>query len=205
MASSGEYTPSRRIAMQAVMWLVLLSGVGLAALVDSQLVRTSRPNLSPDQTSGPLHYRLPSGWDLQSNLTRPLVAVAREHGGQSLIAGGPRTISVYRQHLRFMMPPATYLDRSGLAEEVFGNADVQSDEEILAGQRAVRVVGQVDVPTDQGDSVTVSEMLLCAIFPNREAVTLRLSKVGSFTSGDMDFFNLIASSVRVDATGNGQQ
>jgi hypothetical protein len=197
MATTAQLAPSRRVALQVVLWLVLLLGVALAALVDSQLGAASRPGLGPEQASGPVHFRLPIGWETQSNLTRPLVAVAREKT-QSLLTGGPRTLSVYRQHIRIMMPPATYLDRSGLTDEVFGNADVQTDQVFLGGLPALRVAGQVDVPTDQGDTTQVSELLICAISPSREAVTLRLSKVGSFTSADFDFLNQIAATVRVD-------
>lgn len=202
MASTLAYTPDRHNAMQAILWALLLAVVGLAALVDRQVGSVARPNFGPELVNGSLHFRLPSGWvvALHSRVSPLVVALAVE--GRSPAPGvPPRTIAVYRQRVARLMSAEQYLERTGLLEDIFGDGNEQAEPARLAGWPALRVVGQTVTETDDGTAAK-SEMVICALFPNRQAVTVRLSKFGDFSPADAALLDQVAAAMKMDGVGS---
>jgi hypothetical protein len=122
MAKTYEYTPRRRVVMQIAMFGILLGTVGLAALVDEQIVGKAAAALGPEQTLGALHFRLPEGWVAVGRSRRApgASAIVRENGGP---AETERTLVLYRQHIPSGMSPQESLDRMGLVSDVFGDVE----------------------------------------------------------------------------------
>ena len=62
MAKSWQYPRSRRILMQAAMWLIFGGTIALAALVNRHETEARRVDLTDPQTFGNLELSLPRGW-----------------------------------------------------------------------------------------------------------------------------------------------
>jgi hypothetical protein len=198
MASPFIYTPRRRMMMQIFLFIVLLAAVGLAALVDRQRNAGTLITLGSVQTSGPVHIRFPANWLTQSSSAADprVAAVAREVTPPNQPLDG-RTLILYRQRLRQIMSPGDYLDRVSLLGDVFGEQPPEATEATLAGQPAIELEGMVQITSPLGEFLQ-SELMICCIFPNHQAVTLRLSRQGRFTPLDRILFNQVAKTVTVD-------
>src|SRR5262245_25799739 len=62
MPRANDISKWRRIAMQAIMWIILAGTIGLAALVDARVAGT-RNALGPTLTiGGNVRLQLPAGW-----------------------------------------------------------------------------------------------------------------------------------------------
>jgi len=189
-----EYTRSRRNVMQMTMFFVLLGTVGLAALLDQRIGAAAVVPLGPEQAAGPLHFKLPAGWTqvAADDLDPTVVAQASQ---------GQRTIRIYRQHIRRMLKPEAYLDESGMFSDIFGDQQDASSQEVdqvmMGGVSALRVRGLVPHLTMMGQWMQ-SESVICAVFPNRQVVTLRMSDRTEDPDADEDFLDEIAASIRVD-------
>jgi len=192
MPSTIVFTPRRRMVMQIVLFIVLLGAVGLAALVDRHLGGVGQMQLGPPQTSGPLHFRLPASW-----------IVVREINGDARIAAiattpdSHRKFTFYREGLQQIISPGDYLDQSGLLSEIFGDQPPEAVDTTLAGQPAIRLEAELQITTPELAFIQ-SEIVVCCVFPNRQAVTLRLTKRGDFTPADEHLFDEIARSVTVN-------
>ena len=194
MPSTNVYTPQRRMVMQIVLFVVLIGAVGLAALVDRQLGGVGLMQLGPPQSSGPLHFRLPAGWVIVTQIDGdPRVAAV------AATPDGHRKIIVYRQRLRQLMPPGDYLDQVGLLSEIFGDQPPVAVDTTLAGQPAIRLEAELQITTPEL-TYNQSEIVVCCVFPNpnRQAVTLRLTKRGEFTPADEHLFDEIARNITVN-------
>jgi hypothetical protein len=199
MPKPGEFTRSRRAAMQGVMWLVLLGAVGLASLVDRSINPAARnPALGPVRSDRGLNYRLPVGWMVTVwPVHVPGAAAIAEEPGQSATQFAQRRIIVYRQRIRPMLSPGEYLENSGLLNDVFGGADVEAQDSTLDGNRAVEISATLQISSDAGTAVE-SDILICSVFPNHLAVTLQLKKPGELNAGDRALWDQVVKSVRVD-------
>ena len=180
------------MVMQIVLFIVLLGAVGLAALVDRHLGGIGQMQLGPPQTSGPLHFRLPASWVIVTQIDGdPRVAAV------ATTPDGHRKIRVYREHLRQLMSPGDYLDQVGLLSEIFGDQPPEAVDTTLAGQPAIRLEAELQITTPELTFIQ-SEIVVCCVFPNRQAVTLRLTKRGDFTPADEHLFDEIARSVTIN-------
>jgi len=203
MPPAREYTPARRKMMQGVLWIVLAGSVGLAAVVDHQLLGSRRASLGPELIVGALHIRLPVNWiasRLRSNLVDPLVLEMAEPDNAAS-AGGARIIRVYSQLLRRPMSPDQYLDNSGLLDDVSRSADFRVEQTTLAGRQAVLVVAPLEMPDNpdgNNPEGMQAEIVLCGILNVRHAVTLKLLKDGPITAADRVLMNSVASTVRIE-------
>jgi hypothetical protein len=191
------YTQARRNAMQAIMWGVLAASVAVAGIVDHHIGVIPPIVLGAEQRIGPLHVQFPSNWVVgMRQRAGPLaVIIMREPTSQPGEPG--RLLLAYRQYLRPMMTPGEYLEKSGLLDDVFSGGEAHEEPAVLGGLPAVRVIGQAVVNTDIGRVVRF-EMLITTVFPNRQAVTVRLSKPGEFTLADQALLDAVAASVKVD-------
>jgi hypothetical protein len=198
MAQPREYTTARYVLMQATLWGVLIAGVGLAELVDRHINSSGVSQLGPELTAGPLHFRLPLNWVYGRRLDPTMIVRAVEvPGPQTTVTR--RVISVYRQLLARRMTPDDYLLRRGLLEEIFGSNQppVQTGAATMGGQPALMLQGEEEIQSDQGTFVE-SDMVICCVFANRQAVTVWLSRLGPFTSSDTLLLREVANSVRMD-------
>jgi hypothetical protein len=186
--------------MQLTMFLVLVGSVGLAALVDQQRAGMNKVSLGPLFSNGSLHFRVPENWSVTQgfDFEDPRIvatAVETKTGGDS-----KRTIRVFHQSLRRPISAQEYMERTGLLVEIFGDAAVQQvqvEHTILANTPALRLHAQAAIQTMQRLAVE-SDVAICAVFPNRQAVTLWLSKPGDFTHADDLLLQQIAASVQMD-------
>lgn len=81
MARFREYTPARRRAMQALMWVIFAATyAGAVALVHAR-TEALRVTLTPTITEGDLLFRLPAGWATERHKQRGLLILAAEPGG----------------------------------------------------------------------------------------------------------------------------
>lgn len=195
-----QYTPAHRAAMQLTMFFVLAGSVGLAALVDQQRAGMNQVALGPVLSSGALHFRLPENWTVTQGFDFDdprVVATATESKGPG---DSHRTLKVFHQTLRRPISAQEYLERTGLLVEMFGDAGVQqaqAEQAVMGGAPAILVRSQSAIQTMQGLAVE-SDLAICAVFPNRHAVTLWLSKPGDFTHADDVVLEQVAASVTVD-------
>jgi|GEM_PF-3788016 len=179
------------------MWLVLAMAIVAAAALDHLHVARTAIALGPPRSFGVVHLRLPVGWIVQvGSEDDPLVAfIAREPNKDS--TGGHRSIRLYREHLRADIPPELYLMRTPIREEVFSNLDVSQEQTRFGRNRAILL--KATMISDGQESAEIdTELVLCAMFPGHEAVTLRLSKNSDFANSDQILLNKIADSVSVD-------
>lgn len=184
--------------MQAILWLVLLATIGLAALVDQHITGGATTTLGPERSSGPLHYRLPAKWDLSVHPQFHPLAKVMALDPDTERGGAPtRAIIIYHQQIRNLTSPDDYLQASGVMEELFGDVEPQTSPAVLAGNPALLLQAESQLQTQQG-IVIQSDIALCAIFPNHQAVTIQLSKIGQFTPGDTAILDKVAASVRMD-------
>jgi hypothetical protein len=184
--------------MQATLWCVLAAGFGLAALVDRHVGSRSLISLGPESINGPLHYRLPANWIVVRSREPTLLGRALDPAGRvGLIAH--RTLSVYRQRLGRPMTPQDYLLAVGILDEVFGSADAAQPigQTPMAGQPALVMQGQAEVQTPAG-SVVESDLVVCCVFANRQAVTLWLARIGPLTSADGELIRQVAAAMKMD-------
>jgi hypothetical protein len=194
MPANAVYDPGRRVAMQATMLGVLLLAIGIAALLDQHITRTAAITLGPIQSNGDLHFQFPTDWQMTFAPGPPAAATAVESVQPF------RTLTLYNHHLRRLMSPENYLTNSGLLSGIFNNPDSEAakvGDGRLAGFPAMRVQGRTIVATNQGNAIE-SELLLCTVLPNRQAVTLWLSKRGPFTAADVALFDLVARTVKAN-------
>jgi hypothetical protein len=196
MAGPGEYTRAKRNAMQATMFVILLCSVGLAALVDRRIVSAAVPALGAEWSNGPLHLRLPEHWIV---LPEPAMddGVVAEAIDRRTSRGNQRSIKIFRQSLQQSMTPDVYLAWSGISTDVFGDAN-ETNEEVdhitMAGVPALRLHGEMQFDSIEGKWVE-SETVVCAVFPNRQAVTLWLSDRGDDTDADQELLDEVVGSV----------
>jgi hypothetical protein len=187
--------------MQVCMFLVLLAVVGLAALVDRWIGNIGRLSLGPEQSSGPLRFCLPANWPVTpaSELDAPVVALAQDLA--HLTPAGPRrALKVCRQPVPRTLTPIEYLQNSGMLSDIYGEgdkSDLSVDNATLAGVPAVRIFGEVEFQS--GANVwSESETVICAVFPDRQAVTLWLSdRDEQDTSADNVLMNQVAATVKM--------
>jgi hypothetical protein len=196
MPRPGEYTRAKRNAMQATMFVILLCSVGLAALVDKRIVSAAVPALGAEWSNGPLHLRLPAYWIVlpEPEMDDGVVAEAIDRRSPR---GNQRSIKIFRQSLKQDMTPDEYLAWAGISTDVFGDAN-QANQEVdhitVAGAPALRIHGEVPYESIDGKWVQ-SETLVCAVYPNRQAVTLWLSDRSDDTDADQELLDEVVGSV----------
>jgi hypothetical protein len=196
MPRPGEYTRAKRNAMQATMFVILLCSVGLAALVDRRIVSAAVPALGAEWSNGPLHLRLPAHWivlpepDMDDGVVAEVIDRRSPRGSQ-------RSIKIFRQNLNQDMTPDVYLAWARILTDVFGDAS-QANEEVdhitMSGVPALRIHGEVQYESNDGKWVQ-SETLVCAVFPNRQAVTIWLSDHSDDTDADEELLDEVVGSV----------
>jgi hypothetical protein len=182
------------------MFLVLVGCIGLAWLVDQQRAGMNKVALGPLISNGSLHFRVPENWSLTQgfDFEDPRIvatAVETKTGSDSR-----RTLRVFHQNLRRPISAQEYLERTGLLVEIFGDAAVQQvqvEHTMMSNTPALRMHAQAAIQTMQGLAVE-SDVAICAVFPNRQVVTLWLSKPGDFTHADDLLIRQVAASVQMD-------
>jgi len=200
MPKAGEYTASRRIAMQGVMWLVLAGAVGLASLVDRSInPGAANVALGPVQMYGSVHFRMPAAWDVSPNPNNfdPLARGVAEEPEANATQFAPRKLIIYCVHLRRLSSAADYFENGGMRSAIFGNVDVRARDASLDGNRAVEIDVGFQVQTDTGLAIE-SDMVISSVFPNRMAVTVQLQKPGLLNAGDRALFDQVVKGIRVD-------
>jgi hypothetical protein len=93
--------------------------------------------------------------------------------------------------------PLDYLETTGLMEDLFGEVEPQTSPAVLAGHPALLLEAQGQLQTEQGAMIE-SDIAFCCVFPNHQAVTIRLTKFGEFTPADTQVLDMVARSVRMD-------
>jgi hypothetical protein len=216
MPKPGDYTPARRVAMQGILWGVLLLAFALAALVDRRIGWTAEVLLGLEKSAGHVHFRLPEKWTYRARSRDypGAVGMAGEPRGQSGPAGQAgmggfqRILVIYSVPVQPDRSAVDYLNRSGLLQDIFGDAQVESSPATLDGYEGVRVQGQVEISglggggEGGGGTVVESDMILCAVFPDGLAVTVRISKNGELDLSDEELLDKIAKTVRLDDLGD---
>src|SRR5690349_15704350 len=115
MPKPSDYTPARRYAMQAVMWLILGGTVALAAVVSRSARHATRVQLAPQPiTEGAVSLRLPVKWRPGPRGEDPRVVAAASDPsspsmGASGGAGAGRAVEVLCDRLNVPVSPLQYL------------------------------------------------------------------------------------------------
>lgn len=202
--------------MQAILWGVLLLAFGLAGLVDRRIDWTPDVVLGLEKGVGHVHFRLPLTWGYRTRSRDypGAVAIATEprgpggsggQGGQGGPGGIQHTLVIYAAPVRPDSSATDYLSRSGLLQDIFGDTpEVQSDPATLYGYEGVRIQGQVEISGIGvgGGTIVESDMILCAVFPDGLAVTVRIAKNGELDLSDENLLDKIAKTVRLDDLGD---
>ena len=82
MAKTWQYGRWRGVALQAVMWLIFGSSLGLAAYIDHRRSGDLRIQLAEPQAVGRLIVRLPRGWEVEQESGPPQAIVAEDFDPQ---------------------------------------------------------------------------------------------------------------------------
>jgi hypothetical protein len=195
-----EYTPARRMIMQAILWVVLGGAVALAAAVVHQKHQALMAELGPIRISGPIHFRLPADWMVTpaGPMDDPrLAATANEPDNGS---GRPAQIFVFRERVKTMIEPKDYLERSGLLNDLFpdpNDARPTLEGEATVGQwPGVAIVGMAHPQLTENDDTDTR--LICAVLPDNQALTLVIERAGGLEPSDIILLNLMGEKVTID-------
>jgi len=198
MARPTEYTPARRVAMQAALWGVLAASLGLAAIVDARLGSGSAMSLGTEEHRGQIRFKMPTGWAVSYKAGEDprIVAVAEE------LSEPRRSVAIYKEKIRGEMTPLYYFEDSGLSSDIFGRRTPPASVVTVPGASAIQMRAQILM---RDADAPETELVICALYPTRGtdepgavAVTLWLSDRGASMAADMQLLKQVAASVKVD-------
>jgi hypothetical protein len=187
----------RLVVMQSVMWVILVTTIGLAALLDHQLRQSLYVALGSPVVEGPLSAAFPEGWKISSRHGDgdAVLHVAVEPGNP-----GGRTLIISRQRVSRLMSPFEYLYLSGQLE---GNLQVGGPQPCTIdgwpGQSLLWTTGRSSVRNLMlnDKSIGFANAAYCVILPTREAITIRLQRQGNYDASDARLIKQIVGSVRI--------
>lgn len=194
MPRAWEYPRGKHIAMQAAMWVILLATVGLAALVDYDLVKAMRVPLGEAITAGPFTYRLPADWKPTGRFGK---------GGRSVSEpsdrDGGRTLTVMTKHAP-MMTPLEFLLRAHFISDVdldiISQGGGRMDSTTIDGWPALQLSWTQQ--QQEGEQVAVSKTVMaCAVLPSRQAIVERLDGPGPLQGADFEVVREVIASTTI--------
>ena len=193
MARPWQYTRSRRLLMQGVMWLVLGGTVAVAALVSRIKARSSE--LGPPETQGAVEVLLPKGWerDLTTLSRTKWELTAREPVGRHEEPGSGRVIKVTQEMKSPGLTPEDQL--MAVLQAGGGRPASQIKRTTLGGKPAVRIRARVPVGEDDEDNGYI--IYVCTVLRSGLAVTLQYQGPGLPGSDDEKLLTQIAQTMRI--------
>jgi len=194
LSTANPYSPARRILMQLATWIVLAASVGVAALVNRQRDRAFLPKLDHPSVVSGLTVCLPENWRVETGDIRSpsVLLICREGDGTT----GGRLITIERHGVFGMPSPQEILARARQAhsfeDSPAGSMQGAMYEAVTFGDiPGLLVSGRIGDPAMR---LTIAS----SVFPNRQAVTIRLQSWGQNADIDSILVKEIANTVKLD-------
>jgi hypothetical protein len=170
------YFPRRRFfIMQSILWIVLGTTVGVAALLDRHLLHKNSLDFGDKLIHDGLGYAIPVGWK-GSWTTGPANVAIFTATENTLSAANRRTITIVQQHLPRMMSPTEYLATA--APPGMTMSIVHPDWGSIDNWPAIQFAGEKRGfgRFNRGQD---SEIIgWCAVLPDKEAIIIRIDRTG---------------------------
>jgi hypothetical protein len=185
-----QYTRQRRLAMQIVMWVILLAMVGLAGLVSTHRRGVFQTHLdAPLQQEG-LSVQLPKGWDVARHSQDDSALLLTAISAKELLRA--RTVSVWRHWSDTGETPVELVYR-----QLRRNAATQAGSTVsLAVDGHPAAVARGEYSTDDMMGVALSFYVGAIVPPSGHAVVLEYQCING-DSSDEDLLRRVLQSIKL--------
>jgi hypothetical protein len=181
---TAQYPRSRYVAMQVVLFFILLGTVGLAQWVSKRHANTGK--LNTPITLGNFTLYLPADWPAEQKQTP---------GSIHVVAADPddpsRRLDAIFQRLRQSMEPMDYLLRSGIVTGSWSGAQINADGNPGAYVEMMRINDY------KGERIFSKNILACIILPDGQVLTVQLTAPGAITQDDREFMAEILKHLKI--------
>jgi hypothetical protein len=202
----GPYTPTHRLLLQVIMWVIFGLCMGMAGLMTAQRRAAFSVAMTP-QKLGPFEVKLPTKWKPNPNLRSALPVVDAEEPTDLQRSRYPRRFTVYAERLAQPMNPDVYLltrpqvgyeTRSGILW-LFGQ---KSDQKDISKQfEPYKMLGVTGVQAAKVDTEGLLRVFACAVVPDPKdnsinwAVTVRFLGDEEYPPADRAVFRQVTDSI----------
>jgi hypothetical protein len=184
MTPTAEYPRSRYVAMQVVLFFVLLATVALAHWISLRHVTVATP-IGPI-VLGDFTLRVPQDWAItrkQNNKSLEIIATEPDDTG--------RQVSVVFQELNAPIPPMDYLLRSGLVSGTWRG------EQMTVDDNPGEYIEMTRVMESDGQRILVKDLLACIMLPNGQVISLQLTGPGRVNENDEQLMQQLLTDMQI--------